>query len=204
MKSSRLSEALARLSSNAASSVVARGRIASPGLNAALLRRLSGEPGERDSFLADPVFEAALTWKSADCTLNDLSGGLLNPELVNALDGAEQERMPRDRRPWIHQLSAWQASAEGRSTLVSSGTGSGKTECFMLPILDDLLRSEEKGKLAGIRAILLYPLNALIESQRERLAAWTKPLKGRVSFALYNGLTPETPKGEDKARATES
>ena len=204
MISSRLSEALARLSSNAASSVVARGRIASSGLNAALLRRLSGEPGEKDSFLADPVFEAALTWKSADCTLNDLSGGLLHPELVDALDGAEQERMPRDRRPWIHQLSAWQASAEGRSTLVSSGTGSGKTECFMLPILDDLLRSEEKGKLAGIRAILLYPLNALIESQRERLAAWTMPLKGRISFALYNGFTPETPKGEDRARIAPS
>ena len=204
MKSSRLSEALARLSSNAASSVVARGRLASPGLNAALLRRLSGGPGQKDSFLADPVFEAALTWKSADCTLNDLSGGLLHPELVDALDSAEQERMPRDRRPWIHQLSAWQASAEGRSTLVSSGTGSGKTECFMLPILDHLLRSEEKGKLAGIRAILLYPLNALIESQRERLAAWTMPLKGRVSFALYNGLTPETPKGEDKARIAPS
>ena len=200
MKSSRLSEALARLSSNAASSVVARGRLASPGLNAALLRRLSGGPGQKDSFLADPVFEAALTWKSADCTLNDLSGGLLHPELVDALDSAEQERMPRDRRPWIHQLSAWQASAEGRSTLVSSGTGSGKTECFMLPILDDLLRSDEKGKLSGIRAILLYPLNALIESQRERLAAWTMPLKDRISFALYNGLTPEIPRGEDKAR----
>ncbi len=204
MNSSRLGEMLARMSNSAASSVVARGRLASPGLNAALLRRLSGEPGQKDSLLADPVFESASEWEPADCTLGGLSGGPLHPELVEALDGADTERMPRDRRPWTHQLDAWHAASEGRSALVSSGTGSGKTECFMLPILDDLLRSDTKGRLVGIRAILLYPLNALIESQRERLAAWTKPLKSRISFALYNGLTPESPNEEDKGRIAEA
>ena len=43
-----------------------------------------------------------------------------------------------------------------------------------------------------MQAILLYPLNALIESQRERLSAWAEGLGGRVRFALYNGDTPET------------
>lgn len=200
MKASHLHETLCRLSSRASSSVVARGRIASPALNSALLRRLSALPGEPDALLADPMFEAARSWETADCTLHDLAGELLHRDLVAALDEAEDERMPRDRRPWSHQLAAWEAARDGLSCVVSSGTGSGKTECFMIPMLDDLLRREESGSHAGVRAIVIYPLNALIESQRERLSAWSAPIKDRVSFALYNGLTPETPRQEDSAR----
>ena len=200
MTASHLHETLCRLSSRAASSVVARGRIASPALNAVLLRRLSALPGEADALLADPVFEAARSWEPADCTLHDLAGGLLHRDLVAALDEAEEERMPRDRRPWSHQLAAWEAARDGLSCVVSSGTGSGKTECFMIPMLDDLLREEAAGLPVGVRAIVIYPLNALIESQRERLTAWTAPIKDRVRFALYNGLTPETPRQEDRGR----
>src|SRR3546814_2412562 len=66
---------------------------------------------------------------------------------------------------------------------------SGKTECFLVPLLDDLVRaSEAEGQLTGVRALMLYPLNALIASQEKRLTAWTKPLTGDVRFALYNGL----------------
>lgn len=199
MTASRLTETLARLSSRAASSVVARGRIASPALNAALLRRLSARPGETDALLADPVFEIAQTWESTEHSLDDLSGEILHPDLVTALDEAETEKMPRDTRPWSHQLAAWEAAHKGLSCLVSSGTGSGKTECFMVPILDALLRDPSEGLLSGVRAIVIYPLNALIESQRERLAAWTAPMKGRLRFALYNGLTPETRRKEDRS-----
>lgn len=199
MTVSRLTETLARLSSRAASSVVARGRIASPALNAALLRRLSARPGETDALLADPVFEIAQTWEPTEHSLDDLSGEILHPDLVAALDEAEAEQMPRDTRPWSHQLAAWEAAHKGLSCLVSSGTGSGKTECFMIPILDALLRDPSKGLLSGVRAIVIYPLNALIESQRERLAAWTAPMKDRLRFALYNGLTPETRKKEDRS-----
>ncbi|MDE0305581.1 MAG: DEAD/DEAH box helicase [Albidovulum sp.] len=200
MTESHLHITLSRLSSRAASSVVARSRIASPALNAVLLRRLSAFPGQSDALLADPVFEAARDWEPADCTLDDLAGGLLHSDLVAALDEATEERMPRDRRPWSHQLAAWEAARDGLSCVVSSGTGSGKTECFMIPMLDDLLRQEAAGSPTGIRAIVIYPLNALIESQRERLAAWTAPIKDRVKFALYNGLTPETKRQEDSAR----
>ncbi|MBF0340457.1 MAG: DEAD/DEAH box helicase [Magnetococcales bacterium] len=204
MTASRLYETLNRLSTIAASAVVARGRIASPALNAVLLRRLSAEPGEMDAILADPMFEIARAWKLASKNLGDLAGGLLHPDLVTAMDEARAERMPRDRHPYSHQIDAWEAARAGLSCLVSSGTGSGKTECFMVPILDDLLRDSTKGKLAGVRAIVIYPLNALIESQRERLAAWTEALNNRISFALYNGLTPETPRNVDKGRLAAS
>ncbi len=200
MNTSHLYDTLCRLSARAASSVVARGRIASPALNALLLRRLSALPGETDALLADPVFEAARTWETADCSLDDLAGELLHPDLVAALDEADAERMPRKLHPWSHQLAAWQAAHEGLSCLVSSGTGSGKTECFMIPLLDDLLRDPAGGLLSGVRAIVIYPLNALIESQRERLSAWTAPLNSRIRFALYNSLTPETPWQQDSDR----
>ncbi len=200
MSASRFYDTLRRLSARAASSVVARGRIASPALNAVLLRRLSALPGETDALLADPVFEAARAWEQAECSLGDLAGELLHPDLVAALDEAAAERMPRELHPWSHQLAAWQAAREGLSCLVSSGTGSGKTECFMIPVLNDLLRDPAGGLLSGVRAIVIYPLNALIESQRERLSAWTVPLKSRIRFALYNGLTPETPWKQDSAR----
>jgi DEAD/DEAH box helicase domain-containing protein len=195
MNRSGLGETIERLASRAASAVVARSRLNSPALNAVLLRRLAAASlGKSDTLIADPVFEAARVWQTAPCCLGDLDGNLLHPDLVAALDGAATERMPRDRQPFAHQLQAWQAARDGLSTLVTSGTGSGKTECFMVPILDNLLRDLAKGQLSGVRAIIIYPLNALIESQRERLAAWTEPLRHRINFALYNGMTPETPR----------
>lgn len=200
MKPSHLPKTLDSLSRKAATAMVARGRLASPGLNSALLRRLSDVPGSADGVLADPVYEAAQAWQTAEATFGDLSGNILHPRLVGALDGADRERMPRDRHPYRHQVEAWAASLDGRSCLVSAGTGSGKTECFMVPMLSDLLSDEAKGRLTGVRAIIVYPLNALIESQRERLSAWTEPLKDRLSFALYNGMTPHRPRQVDRAR----
>ena len=195
---SGLDATLTHLGETGASSVVARARIASPGLNAVLRRRLAALPGAADALLADPIFEAARTWESADRSLDALAGGLLDKRLVDALDGADPERMPRDRHPWSHQLAAWEAARDGFSCLVTAGTGAGKTECFMVPILDDLVRDPTQGLLSGVRAIIVYPLNALIASQRQRLAAWTERLGDRLRFALYNGLTPEQPRQQPR------
>ena len=62
-----------------------------------------------------------------------------------------------------------------------------------MPILDDLVReSATAGQLTGVRALFLYPLNALINSQRDRLRAWSAPFRGNLRFCLYNGETPQT------------
>jgi DEAD/DEAH box helicase domain-containing protein len=148
MNRSGLGETIERLASRAASAVVARSRLNSPALNAVLLRRLAAQRGKSDTLIADPVFEAARVWQTAPCSLGDLDGNLLHPDLMAALDGAATERMPRDRQPFAHQLQAWQAAQDGLSILVTSGTGSGKTECFMVPVLDDLLRDLAKGQLS--------------------------------------------------------
>ncbi|MCB1822761.1 MAG: DEAD/DEAH box helicase, partial [Candidatus Competibacteraceae bacterium] len=109
-----------------------------------LFDREAGTPG---AFLADPVFEAGFGWQLAERTLGDLEGKLLHPDLVRALRKpwkkglSEDYSFPARRRPYRHQLEAWQALIQGqppRSVLVTSGTGSGKTECFLIPILNDL------------------------------------------------------------------
>lgn len=158
-----------------------------------------GEPG---AFLADPTFEATFGWMKVDQRMADLSGNLLSSSLVRAMDAppedlAKEYRFPQDQNPYRHQLEAWRILSRStpQSLVVASGTGSGKTECFMVPILDRLarLREEKQGQLVGVRALFLYPLNALINSQRERLRAWTHAFDGDIRFCLYNGNTPERP-----------
>lgn len=156
--------------------------------------------GDTGSFLADPTFEAVFGWTPSTTRMSDLSGNLLSTALVNAMDAppkelAQENRFAADRFPYVHQIQSWKILAEEipQSLIVTSGTGSGKTECFMVPILDRLAREQEKvgSQLVGVRALFLYPLNALINSQRDRLKAWTHGFGNNVRFCLYNGVTPE-------------
>lgn len=69
-----------------------------------------------------------------------------------------------------HQELAWQlCGQQGRSTLVATGTGSGKTECFLYPVLDHVARARKEG-VKGIKAIIIYPMNALADDQAGRIA----------------------------------
>ncbi len=106
------------------------------------------------------------------------------------------ERIPLDIKPdfapYKHQLTSFRRlySRDGHQpqhTLVTTGTGSGKTECFLYPILDHCWREREE---PGIKAILLYPMNALASDQARRLAALLhddERLRGKVSAGLYVG-----------------
>lgn len=164
---------------------------------AGALSRPAGEPG---SLLADPVVEANFGWMTVPETMQDLSGLLLHPRLVESMDRVPKEfekeyRFPATQHPYLHQVDSWKALQEpGRSVVVCSGTSSGKTECFLVPILDALAReSGGRERISGVRALFLYPLNALIASQRDRLTAWTDGFDGKIRYCLYNGETPEEP-----------
>ena len=99
--------------------------------------------------------------------------------------------------PHMHQITAWQrlSSKDDREpspTLVVTGTGSGKTEAFLMPILDHCLRARARGE-RGIKAIILYPMNALAADQARRIGeiVWGKdgdaPLRGKVRVGMYVG-----------------
>ena len=69
----------------------------------------------------------------------------------------------------LHKHQAEAFAREGENYLVATGTGSGKTEAFLYPLLDDLLKEDDLSK-PGVRAILIYPLNALANDQMHRIA----------------------------------
>lgn len=95
-------------------------------------------------------------------------------------------------RPWDHQERAWRrlGGDDPKSALVATGTGSGKTECFLYPILDYCAR--HRG--GGIKAVILYPMNALADDQARRIAALIyahAPLAG-LRAGVYTGAAAET------------
>ncbi|HHZ1475847.1 TPA: DEAD/DEAH box helicase, partial [Escherichia coli] len=178
---------LNQLHQRAVRSVVSQLALRSKSLTHYLESQYFQPPGQEGSLLADPVFESTFGWMPADETMEDLRDKLISSPLVDALSKAPV--------PFRHQLTAWRTILEDKkSLLVSSGTGSGKTECFMVPVLEDLIRQQKSTRqsLTGTQAIFLYPLNALINSQQERLREWTRGFKGKIRFALYNGETRHT------------
>ena len=70
---------------------------------------------------------------------------------------------------YLHQQQVFQAVKHGQHILVSTGTGTGKTESFLYPIIDDLLRQRDHGVREGVTAVLVYPMNALANDQLDRL-----------------------------------
>ena len=168
-------------------------------LNRWIRRKLSEGFQSGESLAADPVFEAVFGWKESSSTYGGLvKRGLLLEETLNAVNRPNSPKIDPKWKVYQHQLEAFEALGDKKncnSVIVSSGTGSGKTECFMLPLLNDLAQEVPLGAKPsrGVRALFLYPLNALIESQQERLSNWTKPFNGRIKYCRYNGNTPEFP-----------
>ena len=101
--------------------------------------------------------------------------------------------VPLGHTPYAHQLEAFRRlqSDTPRSTIIATGTGSGKTECFQLPILD---WCRQRADQPGIKAIVIYPMNALAEDQARRIASriWNTPdLRGRVTAGMYADAEPQ-------------
>jgi DEAD/DEAH box helicase domain-containing protein len=97
--------------------------------------------------------------------------------------------IPLKFNPHLHQERAFQRLAPPyyQSTLVATGTGSGKTECFLMPLLE---HCRQQIGTPGIKAILIYPMNALATDQAKRIARLihsTPALQGKVTAGLYVG-----------------
>jgi len=97
--------------------------------------------------------------------------------------------------PYVHQQTAFDrlTGDDGRSTLIATGTGSGKTECFQYPILEYCY--QHRGE-PGIKALIIYPMNALATDQSKRFAEliWKSPeLRGNVTIGMYVGGHEQNP-----------
>lgn len=155
------------------------------------MRKAVEELLDREPLLAEPVFQSTFGWESAD---DESWRDAINADVWNRLQQIKQFK------PFKHQAESWKSLREGKSIVVTSGTGSGKTECFMYPVLSDLY--EQKSRTDGpkaIEAIFLYPLNALMEDQKARLSRYCKATG--LKFAVYNGETPEEGRGDNNMPA---
>ena len=111
--------------------------------------------------------------------------------------------------PFVHQINALEAASAGKDLFVATGTGSGKTECFMWPLLaklaDEARNSKETWQMRGIRTIIMYPMNALVSDQVSRLRRLIGDSENkfvniyreicgnnvrRPQFGMYTGRTP--------------
>lgn len=111
--------------------------------------------------------------------------------------------------PFVHQVQALENAVQGRDLFVSTGTGSGKTECFMWPLMAKLATEAKDNpdtwKMRGVRTIVMYPMNALVSDQVSRLRRLIGDPEGkflnvfrstcgetvrRPQFGMYTGRTP--------------
>lgn len=116
---------------------------------------------------------------------------------------------PERFRLYEHQVLAAQAVDEGKNLIVSTGTGSGKTESFLIPVLNAIIAERkhcrETGKCytPGVRAMILYPMNALVADQLRRIRDILRaaeqcgiPYAEEITFGMYTGEV-ETLQGEE-------
>jgi ATP-dependent helicase YprA (DUF1998 family) len=103
-----------------------------------------------------------------------------------------QNEMPANRPLYTHQESAIRKAQEKKNFIVATGTGSGKTESFVMPILNDLFSEFENGTLTpGVRALFIYPMNALANDQVKRLRSLLRDTP-QITFGRYTGETEQT------------
>ncbi len=144
-----------------------------------------------------PFVEIKDSFKSGKSIEELIINGTLSPLFRNLEKEKKYEpRLPLLRPLYLHQEKAIDKIINGKNVVVSTGTGSGKTDCFVIPVINELLSELEQGKLnEGVRAIFIYPMNALANDQikglREILMAFPD-----IRFGVYNGGTENS---EEKA-----
>ena len=156
-----------------------------PALDTALRQAITTTP------LLDkgPFLEATPAYKPGSSIRDLIADGTLCPSFADLTSPA----LPIDRALYVHQEQAVRKVVAGRNVVVATGTGSGKTESFLLPILDSLIREKEAGTLGpGIRALLLYPMNALANDQLKRLRQLLAAYPA-ITFGRYTGDTEDEP-----------
>lgn len=175
--------------------------VSDPALRDVLEQIWSGPP-ERGGLGSELWVEGAFPSQQADETLEQVAArGVISTTLVRQLDRVGE--FPLSRAPYTHQLQSLEAAHVSRNLaqeqpalVVTAGTGAGKTESFLLPMLERLW-TQPPMPGGGVSAIILYPMNALVNDQVGRLDKW---LEGQDRLTFFH-FTSETP--ENKRRADE-
>lgn len=135
----------------------------------------------------EQIVSKHLIWKGPYISLSNEFKEGQNISALHA-SGLVHDEINRIFNNWqlrYHQELAFHSISNLNNTIVATGTGSGKTESFLIPIIDYCLKYRG---VTGTKALLMYPMNALANDQLDRIK---KLLKGSgVTFGIYTGTTP--------------
>lgn len=141
---------------------------------------------ESDRFWPEPLITINPHFERGASISDLVRDGSLHPETASVFRaGGQPLTLHR------HQAQAVAKAEAGQSFVVTTGTGSGKSLCFFVPIIDAAIRARAAGETPRTRAIVIYPMNALANSQLKELEKFIDqsglPEKLRPTFARYTG-----------------
>lgn len=155
---------------------------ADPRLNQQMRQLLSLDETRNSPLMQGPFISLSRSFRQGSSVQKLVDEGIFHPHMRQRIPAAISH-------VYGHQDEAIRAIHDGRTTLVSTGTGSGKSECFLYPIISKCLELKDQGAPPGISAVIVYPMNALAEDQLGRLRGL---LAGTgITFGMYVGKTPE-------------
>jgi len=137
-------------------------------------------------FWPEPLISINPHYEREASVQNLVTEGTLHPETARVfrIDG-------QPITLFRHQAQSVAKAAAGQSFVVTTGTGSGKSLCFFIPIIDSAIRARAAGESPRTRAIVIYPMNALANSQLKELEKFVEqsglPDNLRPTFARYTG-----------------
>jgi hypothetical protein len=145
----------------------------------------------KDRYWPEPLIQINPSYKRTTSIDKLVAGGVLEPKAAEIFRTPPSPDFPRGEplSLYKHQEQAIALASQGASYVVTTGTGSGKSLCFFIPIVNAILAEKSKGGPARTRAIIIYPMNALANSQLEELDKFVKNVAGEtpVTFARYTG-----------------
>ena len=151
-------------------------------------RELESALGGSFKLAEGPLLQASAPYETSATLTELVESGVLRRDFLQL----SPEILSPERPLYNHQEEAIRKVQAGRNLIVATGTGSGKTESFLYPIIDSLLAEKEAGTLnePGVRALLLYPMNALANDQMKRIRDLLSELP-EITFGRYIGATED-------------
>ncbi|MBD2138381.1 DEAD/DEAH box helicase [Anabaena sp. FACHB-1237] len=153
------------------------------------LREFVHQELEKGYLWTKPLIQLNPKYRPGSSVTELVNRGILHPECT--------QYFSRNNTPihfHYHQQQAIETASRQESYVLTTGTGSGKSMTYVVPIIDDLLRHPE---ITGVRAILVYPMNALINSQEEELKKFLSNIPNtHITIARYTGQENLTRKSE--------
>lgn len=150
------------------------------------ISQLAKEEVKHTAFVKGPFLETTLPFKDGKSLKELAETGVISKEFSKMGKNVHYD----DWKLRIHQERALEHIVkDNRNMVVSTGTGSGKTECYLYPIFNELMREKEAGRLdSGVRALLIFPMNALANDQQKKLRKLLADYPD-ITFGRYTGET---------------